>query len=430
MNVIFPHNLHEFQKNNKFDAKKQDTPVSIFDEPQVEKHSYDEDVVNAINNPGERTKGIRTAFINFFATDKRHSEQDGQIEPTKQGQVGDCWILSGVNSLSYSEKGREIIENSLQYTEEGVYVNFKGIDKSYYVSNENISLSTFLSRGDKDMRAFELATNYALQDYASGKIEINDETSKYVKYEPSLNTSEDGLVPIHGDFTPKMMYLLTGQNAGYLSSDPKNGNQALDDYIANDGKSMSITLSPNFEKDEKSKTFTTLDNKEVEMSNNHAYAVKAASGNSVTVIDPWDSSKEIKLDRDTVIDNFYFSAIDLNEDNTVEPVKINSNSETVSINGKEYTQVSYSDVSNNELVSKITYIQGSNYALQEYPEGKTYLCEIDEKLTVKERVELNNADSQYVLSGNYLDAMANGDNFKLGIVALEIESHYVIDKAA
>ena len=61
--------------------------------------------------------------VNFTSTDT----QDGVITGTYQQGTGDCWLLAGVNALSYTEEGRRIIKEALDYQDNGdTVVHLKG----------------------------------------------------------------------------------------------------------------------------------------------------------------------------------------------------------------------------------------------------------------------------------------------------------------
>ncbi len=52
-----------------------------------------------------------------------NSTRNGSIENTTQG---DCWLLSAINALSYTEDGAEIIGNLIEYDEDGITINLEG----------------------------------------------------------------------------------------------------------------------------------------------------------------------------------------------------------------------------------------------------------------------------------------------------------------
>ena len=87
---------------------------------------------------------------------------NGLIDETvMQGETGDCWLIAGVKALCRTEKGRQIIKNSIIPNKDGsVTVKFAGAGKSYTLTKEEIdagSKSDLFSKGDKDMLVIELA---------------------------------------------------------------------------------------------------------------------------------------------------------------------------------------------------------------------------------------------------------------------------------
>lgn len=86
-------------------------------------------------------------------------------EPVSQGHTGDCSLITAVLSLASTEYGREIIKDSIEPHDDGtVTVHFKGVNKSYEISQEEIeahdtddNLKDEYSNGDNDMLVIELA---------------------------------------------------------------------------------------------------------------------------------------------------------------------------------------------------------------------------------------------------------------------------------
>ncbi len=82
---------------------------------------------------------------------------DGEINASAQGKVGDCGLVSAINSLSCSEYGRAAIKHAVSVDGNGnVTVNFIAIDRTYTVSAQELANSKFAT-GDYDVRAIEMA---------------------------------------------------------------------------------------------------------------------------------------------------------------------------------------------------------------------------------------------------------------------------------
>lgn len=99
---------------------------------------------------------------------------NGEIdEPVSQGATGDCWILTGILSLTSTEEGKALIKASMEVQENGdVIVHFKGLGYSIRVTaaeikkhdTDNIKNDAF-SNGDNDMLVFELAVQKLFEQH-------------------------------------------------------------------------------------------------------------------------------------------------------------------------------------------------------------------------------------------------------------------------
>lgn len=219
------------------------------------------------------------------ATKQKHKRADannqekgvnGEIdEPVYQGDVGDCWLLSAILSMSYNEDGVNIIKENMSINKDGsVDISFPGIDKEYSVSSseikeENVTgkySSSEYSRGDDDMLALELGIDKVVKD-----------TSVTTKY----SLEEGG--------SPYYVYKLFDAESITVADSSLEVEQALDYFEENsDECSMSIAIS------------------DVEIDDllpNHGYAVKSVEGDNVILVNPWDSTKEIKASKSDLIEN-------------------------------------------------------------------------------------------------------------------------------
>ena len=62
---------------------------------------------------------------------------NGKVSNNKQGMLGDCYLLSGLNSLSYSKFGRDSIKNSIHKNKDNtITVHLKGINKDYTITKQ------------------------------------------------------------------------------------------------------------------------------------------------------------------------------------------------------------------------------------------------------------------------------------------------------
>ena len=110
--------------------------------------------------------------INSYALETMYQlDIDGKLDHFKQGDIGDCWFLSSIISLSKTITGQEIIRKSIRLNDDltGYIVTFAGVGESAEISFEEIMNAdpdfnygaTYLgegsSRGDNDALLLEMA---------------------------------------------------------------------------------------------------------------------------------------------------------------------------------------------------------------------------------------------------------------------------------
>lgn len=210
-----------------------------------------------------------------------------------QGQKGDCWLLSGVLSLSYTDDGKELIKNAISKDQSGdYYVYFKGLNKLYKVTKEELAdknISTIknglglekstYSTGDDDMLLMELAVEKVVEE---GEADI--ETS-------------DGIT---GGSAYYLYKLLTGNDVQYAYGDDfaETANLLLD-YKAN--------------KDEYSATLGVA-NGFAGLEDDHAYAIKDFNTKEMTLVNPWNSTEDVKIPTSSLfknVGNYDISVVDV-----------------------------------------------------------------------------------------------------------------------
>lgn len=97
---------------------------------------------------------------------------NGEIEDTKQGGTGDCWLLTHLNCLRDTVWGKKMIKNAIKSDGNGgATITFKGAKtsiKEFHISAEEIVKareSGKYSNGDDDVIAMELAVEKYLKIY-------------------------------------------------------------------------------------------------------------------------------------------------------------------------------------------------------------------------------------------------------------------------
>lgn len=250
------------------------------------------DAINGINQINPRILGdenIRKAKAGYSETvyglfDDENKGVNGQIdEEVFQGQKGDCWLISGILSLSYDDKGKELIQDAIGQNPDGSYsVYFKGIDKEYTVTKEELernNKSTLMnglgitnssySTGDDDMLLIELALEKLVSE---GEVPIE---------------TLDGIT---GGSAYYLYELFTDNMTGYAYGDDEEEMANLLNYYNQYQDDCSAVLGVD-------EGFGSLED-------DHAYAVKEINRQYMTLVNPWDTTKEINVSIKELKDNF------------------------------------------------------------------------------------------------------------------------------
>ncbi len=259
------------------------------------------------NDDGTRTVSTKT-FIGtttntyddnnkLVSSDKKYNyDVNGKIEDTSQASIGDCWVLSGVNSLRTSSVGEAYLKNAIKQNDDGsVTVTLKGVNKQYtysakeIIENKYSDSSKSFSTGDTDMNLLERA----IGDYRSELIASGD----YKKDGRNLakTAGKDATVtdPLKGGQIDEAIYYITGKTSKFVCNDEKETKKMIETY---DKSSNKYVMNCSFkEKDESVGSITT----------SHAYSITNVDEDNVYVVNPWDSSKEIAYPKDKFFNNAF-----------------------------------------------------------------------------------------------------------------------------
>ena len=288
------------------------------------------EMINALENAKRSNELTGTDLIKISATPDTpenrakawlYSETiDGKIDATEQGDTGDCWVLSGINSLSYTKEGQEIIKDALEYRDGYTIVHFATGD--YAIKDDEVALTKAdgqYSDGDDDMIILELAVEKYLDEVANGDIESRG---------PNLSTRENRKATIdyqssmEGGFETELWYLLTGQ-MGDINSSKEKKQEAFEQFEEsqkNGQENIVLTAAIFFENlernidnglvklDKDAKVWhyilTDINGKEVALGASHAYAIKSIDGDNVTFTNPWDSGEEVTISKEDALNLF------------------------------------------------------------------------------------------------------------------------------
>ena len=246
------------------------------------------------------------------------SALDGEINASEQGKAGDCGLISAINSLSCTEYGREAIKNAISVDANGnVTVTFKGIDRSYTVSANELANNRFTT-GDTDVRAIEIAYEKMMKEVNNGTLVKNDSPPFYIfgTEETSYN-SKRGAELSTGTYPSAVYYMLTGINCTKLAYQSDERRLSTLDAIEKDGsEAVSVAYLPersggniNMTVQNAAKTVQDAYGNDVTVYDFHHYAVKESDTlpngeRIVTLINPWNSAEEIVVNQDTLLTAF------------------------------------------------------------------------------------------------------------------------------
>lgn len=266
---------------------------------------YIDDIVNEFNKEiqyqkgtwsranAERLDAIADKLMRRYNSidQEQNNLPNGRIDKNfKQGTTGDCWLLSAIKAISKTPKGLKILNDSIKVTPNGnVIVTLKGVKKSYTFTRKEIMGNTQLSSGDLDVRAIEMAVDRYFADERKSK-----------------NVGER--IDINGNSEDIAFQILTGKGGwdhfyerGSDFDEWLNGEryEIRPEHIAkfnNKNHIVCVSAFGQSKKDIRVSTTASNGNKEGRLVKNHAYAISRADKNYIYLINPWDTSTELKVD--------------------------------------------------------------------------------------------------------------------------------------
>ena len=208
---------------------------------------------------------------------------NGQIDTSfKQGKAGTCYIASAIRSLILTDKGKEILNNSIKYddTNDTSTISFKGVDKEYTFTKEEIAEAMGrLGTGDPDFTAFLLG---------------------YEQYR-----TEELHQTVDGGSAIEVMKVLIGKECDSNIIFGSHGYSLTDELLDSiqqkmADKDMMVTVGT--PPRDVNTEFSEKDN-QMGLANSHAYCVKQITDDSVILIEP-NTDKEITLSRKMFLEKF------------------------------------------------------------------------------------------------------------------------------
>ncbi len=330
------------------------------------------------------------------------STKDGLIGTTKQQLTGDCWLLSGVNGLSYTEKGAEIIKNALKADnkngESGTTVHLEGLNTDYFISDKelneikkNKTMSKKYSKGDDDMIILEMAVEKARNDISNGNIVIKDDVDFIFTTSDIFSEKSANYLSTRSGNSLEMIYFLSGK-VGDRAVEKDEQSNLLNRFIENGGKDYALTASIN--KGNTKNNIQDIYGNTIRLPGGHAYSVKKADENSVTVIDPYDSGNEIVISKEQFLE--YFDRVygcDLTDNNQKQNLTVETTSKIKKNKNGTKTKV-VKDLEGNVL-GKYTFEDGikSKYKTYDEIDDKTTTIYYDSTGPAKEVAKINDDET-------------------------------------
>ena len=219
-----------------------------------------------------------------YENDKANGKIDKDF---KQGKSGDCWLLAGIQALAETPAGLKALNDSVKVLPNGsVEVTLKGVGKKYVITRQEIKNARELSTGDADVRAIEIAMD------------------RYFKEEGGINGKPD----IRGNKSYVLFNAITGKGDKNFLQDSYGRIPDMwfsDRQIDNFNKPSHVAVVS--ARGKGSETFAEPSG-EVKLIKSHAYTVKGSDSKYVYLINPHNTSKVIKITRETFKD--FFNQID------------------------------------------------------------------------------------------------------------------------
>lgn len=239
--------------------------------------------------------------------DGEETTANGVLEDNMQGRIGDCWLLSQLNSLKGTDFGKQAIKEAIAKNSDGSYtVTLKGTNETYTFTAEDIQAAidtNQYSTGDLDYLLLELAFE---KHYNMAYDELTEDQKEYLGGLKEAWDATDGLSieggsgPRNGDtpkgsFYDKDISFLLGIEAYSIVFDsdivenPMTSNEILR-IKGENREQVAVVFGSSYDIEQKSEF----------QAGSHEYSVENVTFNnddieSVQIINPWDNTHTIDI---------------------------------------------------------------------------------------------------------------------------------------
>ena len=236
------------------------------------------------------------------------ADVDGVIDRFEQGNndTNDCWLLSGLATISSTQAGKELIKNCVRWNSDytQVIVTFPGSNESVAITIEELLAadpdlgSGKYNYGDNDVLAIVLAYEKLYGDVDGGHSDtFFDKFLPFLSRDINITSTFEGkgiddLVNIVGG--------LFGSGGGRIDLSADTVYEYLQDMLdaKNNGQNVAATFAL-FTGGDTNYSWTTVDGQEghAELDHGgwadwggHVFAITDITSTTVTFVNPWDSS--------------------------------------------------------------------------------------------------------------------------------------------
>jgi len=239
-------------------------------------------------------------------TENQKIELNGKIEKFSQGATGDCWALAGINALAHNKSGAKLIKEMISYDNKGnATVKFKTTNEVFHFSKKQINKEEYrLSYGDDDVRILEMAIEKHREKLL--KTGNYNKVAETLDWNDSKSHVGSGTMktPLKGGNASELFALLTGNKT--VTCLNQNFLQVGENKIKSlwGGKNPEYYLSLLQNNPQKYIATTGFRNEiNSNLVKDHEYSVISVDKQYVTVSNPGDSSKLIKIKKEVFLNN-------------------------------------------------------------------------------------------------------------------------------